>query len=444
MNKKKKIKRSLNFSIVDGSFYSAMSGFGDAFFSAFAIFLRATNMQLALLSALPQTFGSIMQIFTSDVLRIFKNRKVMACVFAFLQSLMYLPIAFVFLMGEFKVYYLIILVCFYWLFALFPTPAWNSWMGDLINENKRGKYFGRRNKIVSMASFVSFLGAGFVLQALTNGWTAIVGFVTLFLLAFLFRFISFLFLLGQYEPGYSTEDGKDITFFRFLKKAKYTNYGLFVIFLTLMNFSVYVCAPFIAPYFLRDIGFDYKIYTILLATSVLVRIIMMPLWGKLIDRYGTKKVLTLSAFIMPLNPLLLILNQNLFYLILVQAFSGFVWSGFELSSYSFIFDTTEAAKRTKYISYYNVINGVMIFIGALLGAFIMKNFSLFGSAFNSVFLMSFVLRYAVVFFFITKIHEVRIVRHISYKNLLIKSLRLKPHRGFLHHNLLINFRGKHK
>src|SRR3989344_2140532 len=81
----KKIKKSLKYSIWDGSFASAMVGFGESFFSAFAIFLKASNFQISLLGSLPRAMGSFVQLYSSKLLKIFGTRKRFLCFFVLLQ-----------------------------------------------------------------------------------------------------------------------------------------------------------------------------------------------------------------------------------------------------------------------------------------------------------------------------------------------------------------------
>ena len=59
INTEEKVRKSLRYSITDGAFYSAMVGFGESFFSVFAVFMKASNLHPGLLGALPQTIGSI-------------------------------------------------------------------------------------------------------------------------------------------------------------------------------------------------------------------------------------------------------------------------------------------------------------------------------------------------------------------------------------------------
>src|SRR3989338_532485 len=159
-----KVKRSLKYSILDGTFYSMMVGFGESFFSAFAVFLKATNIQLGLLGSLPQTLGSLSQFFSNRLIKLFNSRKRFVCIGALLEGLMYIPIALVFFLGKFQVYYLILFICIYWILGMILSPAWSSWMGDLVNEKERGVYFGRRNRIAGFASFVSLLIGGYILH----------------------------------------------------------------------------------------------------------------------------------------------------------------------------------------------------------------------------------------------------------------------------------------
>ena len=157
-----KIEKSLRYSILDGTFYSAMVGFGESFFSVFAVFLKANNIELGLIGSLPKTLGALLQLYSDKLLHILRSRKKLICISALLQGLMYIPIALVLFMGEFKVIHFIFFVSLYSVFAMILAPAWNSWMGDLVNEWERGSYFGKRNKITGFTAFVSFLCYPFV------------------------------------------------------------------------------------------------------------------------------------------------------------------------------------------------------------------------------------------------------------------------------------------
>jgi len=416
-----KRKRSLKYSIWDGSFASAMSGFGESFFSAFAVFLRASNTQISLLGSLPQMVGSWAQLFSERLVGAFKSRKRFICMFAFLQALMYIPIALVFFLGEFKVDYLLLFSCMYYLFGMILGSAWTSWMGDLVSAEERGRYFGKRNTIAGFVSFFSVLIAGYVLQRFTENNFQYWGFALIFSAALVFRIVSFVFLSMKYEPGIrKLSEEKKEGFFGFLRNAGSRNYGVFIFYLCIMRFSIFIAGPFFAAYMLYDLQLTYLQYTILIAFASITRYSTVRVWGKAIDKYGTRKILTLSGYLMPAVSLWWIFSSNYYWLLFAEAYSGFVWAGFELASFNFLLDTIIPEKRTRYIAYYNVLNGTALFLGALAGGLLIKYGDILWSGYLMVFLVSGVLRYATSFYFLPKMKEVREVEEdISYAGLLM-------------------------
>jgi MFS family permease len=150
--------------VLDGAFAASMIGFGESFFAAFAVFLKANNIHIGLLSSLPLLIGSLSQMFSNRLIKRLRSRKLLVTAAAFLQGLMYIPVALVFFCGTLKVIYLIFFACLYWMFGMILSPAWNSWMGDLVEETKRGTYFGRRSKITGSATFIACMTAGYILQ----------------------------------------------------------------------------------------------------------------------------------------------------------------------------------------------------------------------------------------------------------------------------------------
>ena len=418
---------------MDGAFAASMVGIGESFFAVFAVFLKASATQLGVLNSLPQALGSLSQLFSNLFIKLFRTRKRLVCAMALIQGLMYIPVALVFFFGTFRVYHLIFFICLYWFFGMILGPAWNSWMGDLVDEKERGAYFGKRSMVIGFASFVSFMLGGYILQVFTHGTiTQYAGFVTIFILAFIFRGISFTFLTKKYEPEYQVVQEEEFTLFEFIRQAKSRNYGLFVLYLCLMNFSVYLSAPFFTPYMLEDLKFDYMTYTIVNAAAMIAKLLSVRVWGRASDQFGTKKILSLTGFLMPVIPILWLFSHDVLYLVIIQIYSGFIWAGFEISAFNFIFDTTSPPKRATCVAYYNVLNGLSIFSGAMLGSFIVSHNSLFWSKYLLVFLLSCVLRYIASSVFIPKLREVRTVEEIGYPRLFLKIISTMPTMGMIY------------
>lgn len=428
-----RIKKSLRYSVFDGMFAASMIGFGESFFAAFAVFLKASNIHIGLLSSLPVLLGSLSQLFSNRLIKSLKSRKLLVTTAAFMQGVMYIPVAFVFFFGTLKVVYLIFFACLYWIFGMILGPAWNSWMGDLVDEKKRGTYFGRRSKITGSATFLAYMIAGYILQRYSgDAVLEYTGFVIIFCLAFSSRMLSVTFLMRKYEPPYEILQAAEFSFWEFIKQARFRNYGLLVLYLSIMNASLYISAPFFTPYMLYDLKLDYMTFTIINAAAIITKIFFLPVWGRSSDRFGTRKVLSLTGFLMPLTPLLWVFSHDFYYLIIIQIYSGFIWAGFEIASFNFIFDTTSPQKRATAVAYYNVINGIAIFTGAMTGGLIVKYNAFFWSKYILVFVISGVMRYVVSFLFIPRLREVREVEHIPYAKLFLKVISSVPTMGLVY------------
>ncbi|HSQ78860.1 MAG TPA: MFS transporter [Nitrospirota bacterium] len=429
-----RVRKSLRYSVFDGAFSAAMVGFGESFFVAYALFLKATTLQVAFLSALPQALGSLLQFFSNGLMRALGSRKRLVISGALLQGFMYVPVALIYFFGELKIWHLLFFTCLYWTFGMVQSPAWNSWMGDLVVEGRLGAYFGRRSKVAGTATFIALLMAGYILQQFEGRGAGrqYEGFVLIFLMAIASRMASVLFLSKKYEPAYSVPPEAEFGFMKFLRHAEFKNYRLFVLFLGFMNFAVFLSAPFFTPYMLHDLHLGYLTFTMVNAAAIIAKVLSMPVWGRAADRFGARRVLTLAGFLMPPVPILWLVSNKVAWLIAIQIYSGFIWGGFEIAAISFIFDTTLPQKRATCVAYYNVISGLALISGAMLGSFIVRVNSVFPSKYLLVFFLSGLLRFVASLVFVPRLQEVRTVERIGYPRLFVKVLASMPTLGLMY------------
>lgn len=423
-----RVRKSLRYSVAEGAFAAAMVGFGESFFIAYALLLKATNLQVGLLEALPQALGSLFQFFSSALIRAFKSRKRFVMSGALLQALMYVPIALVYFFGPLRVWDLLFFTCLYFVFGMIVNPAWNSWMGELVVENRRGAYFGRRSKITSTASFLALITAGYILRRFEGEGAArqYEGFAIIFFTALMSRMISLAYLYKQYEPVYQVPREAEFGLLQFLQEPQFRNYRSFVLYLGLMNFAVFISGPFFTPYMLKDLHLDYLTFTLINAASIIVKVLSLPVWGRTADRFGARRVLTLSGFLMPVVPILWLFSDNVLWLLAIQVYGGFIWAGFEIATVSFIFDVTTPEKRAMGIAYYNMFNGIALIAGAMAGSMIVRWNAVFASPYLLSFLVSGLLRFGSSLVFLPKLSEVRAVEEIGYPRLFLKIVSSVP------------------
>lgn len=178
---------------------------------------------------------------------------------------------------------------------------------------------------------------------------------------------------------------------------------------------------------LRDLHFSYFLYALVTVTATLMVYLMIERWGRHADRIGNLKIIRFTAPLIGIVPLLWIINRHPAYLIFAQIFSGFVWAGFNLCTVNFIYDAVTPQKRTRCISYFNVLNGLALCSGALTGGLLVSYLPpLFGYKILTLFLISSILRTIAALFLPAKLQEVRSVERLDSNKLFFSIIGIKP------------------
>jgi len=213
----------------------------------------------------------------------------------------------------------------------------------------------------------------------------------------------------------------------FFRRIKESNFAKFVLFVAVFNFCVFMASPFFAVFMLRELQFSYLKYTVITVTATLTIYLLMGRWGRHADEVGNLKVLRMTAPIIGILPFLWVVNHHPLWLLLVQVTSGFAWAGFNLCASNFIYDAVTPEKRTRCIAYFNVMNGLALCGGGLLGGYLIDILPPFnGYRILMLFMISSILRLAVALAIPRKLKEVRSVQHISSNKLFFSMIGIKP------------------
>jgi MFS family permease len=418
------VERSMRNSIFDGSAYSAMLGLTQNYITPYALTMKATTQQIGLLTSVPNFTMAAAQFAAPTLSERMGSRKGFILPMVLMHALMWLPILLIpYLFQTHQVWWLIALMTLSTAFDSALNPAWGSMMADLVPTQVRGRFFGLRNRITAFISMAFSYAAGGILQLLTGNTD--LAFTIIFIGAMASRLISFYFLSQMSEPlSLATQNRGHEGMSKIARGLFSTNIGMFIMLCALMNFTTTVAGPFFSPYMLLDLHFSYIVYTIMNSAAGLATVGFMTWWGKRIDRAGSAKVLKITSLFVPFVPIGWALNHSLWWLIIMQIFSGFAWAGFQLSSGVFIFDAAPPQNRTRYIALYNSLMFLGVSLGSLTGGIVAPLLPPFmGSYFLSIFLVSGVGRLAVALFFLPRIKETRKVPQIQAKELLFSDFQ---------------------
>ena len=426
--------KARRYSIKEGIFATAKGAFGYGFISPFAIQINFSNSLVFLLSSVSGLLGPLSQMFSSRLIEKYSRKKIVLKS-VFMETLMWIPmiaIAILFQTGILKSFLPVVFFLtfsFYIIFSNISGPAWFSWIGDIVDEDYRGRWFAKRNLIHGFIAVVLAILAAFFLDFFKEKKFVIAGYIILFSLAFISRFISWKIFKKQYEPKIKLEKGYYFSFYEFLIMAHKTNFGKFAIFRSFLGFACAITEPLLAIYLLRFLGFEYKPYMIVIYAGTIFSLLVMGLWGKFTDRYGNYMTMKITGFFIPLIPLLWTFSSSTIYMIFVPSVvSGIAWAGFNLAAGNFIYDNVHPEKRGLVVSYYNMLVGIGIFLGAGLGAILIEYLDVsFIEPIFFIFILGTILRTIVMLAGIKHLKEKRKIKKFNQshylKNLILKETK---------------------
>lgn len=402
--------------------------FSSTFLTPFALELGAPSTFIALISTMPLLIGSIFQLFVADLMKIIKKRKEIILVTSFIEAFLWIPIMLIpFMWGNNHVL-LLNMVVLQAIALSILRPFYSSLLADVIPSHKRGKILGTMNFISGISGFAGNIIFGLILT-MFESLNPFIGFAIVFLINCISRVIASS-LRGQYKDETFNVDSKMQSLLNFSKNLKKTNFGKFVLFSSLIQFALNIASPFFAPYMLEFLGWNMLTYTIVTSAAIISSLLVLKNFGSHIDQKGSRWMLAISSFVVPFMPILWILFKSPFLLILVQFVSGAAWSAYNLATSSFIMDSTTKKTRIILNSYYFFFRGITIFIGAMLGGFLLQYLpaDFFGNSYYFVFGLSAVLRLIFAIYFIPTLKDERFV-NIKVSGL-DQEVVIMPHRGF--------------
>lgn len=400
---------------------SAMTATCDNFIYAFAIYIRATSLQLGWLTAIPQLTGACMQL-VSVWLDTYVGRKSLILFCAYAQAVVLaLMTALALWHGNNTITWLILLVVIYHALTNLIQPQWRAWMGSIVPQRERGVYFAGRTRLTMAVSLIIFIGGGGLLSITDNLSLTWLGFAVLFSVAFVGRLLSGRLLAAMHDPVPHPTLPEPDAFFATLREVRNamhdTTFRSYSLFVAGMQGAVAISAPFFAVYMLSELEFTYLEYSLNSIASIGTQFLTLSMWGRFSDRHGNRIMMLGCSVAIPIVPLLWMVMPDFYYLLLVQIISGVVWSGFNLSTANYLYDIRP--HHTNFATYAAVQSGicaVFVFVGAIAGGVlasaapaIRDDLQLpLASALFLVFLVSGLVRAGVLIWFIPHAEEPRI------------------------------------
>lgn len=357
-----------------GQIFSTLSGSGSAFLTKFAIMLNATPIHFAILSAI----GQVSQIFQPVGAFVTKRRTKRKGVVLTLQfigcgiALCFGILPFVFSTGNAIHAFLLLFFLSVSLLSI-AGNAWIGWITGIIPPRVRGRFFSILSQYLMLTAVV--VGFGFSLfidhfnsagrqdinahsSAFFRAENLPLGFAIIFIVAVVAAFsgLGVLSRLPEKEKKIEEEDAARM----FLLPLRDGNFRKFLLFNCWWMLAVGIGAPFWQPFMLQKLHmslFEVQLYS---GINIAAAILVLRLWGRLIDAYGNRTAMRIIIMLGGFNPMvwLFVTPQNYQVLYLEAVTSGIMWAGAGLVATNFVLSIAPNDRRQLYSGLSGAFSGL--------------------------------------------------------------------------------------
>lgn len=361
--------QSLDAAYRQALFWAVMFGGGESAFTLFVSFMQAEPFVFGLLAGIPSLLGPLAQAAAAWMLDRSGRRKSLVLKAILVQALCFLPMAALPLFTPDPLVMTIFLlsITLYFVCAHLAHPPWYSMIGDLVPDSERGNYFAKLSRTPTLVALVAQLSLGGALYLASRHHAGAWVFMGAFAAACVSRLVSYLIVRGMREPAYRSTPADTFTFWQFIRRTPESNFARFAIYVGLFYFGANIAGPYFVPYVTYDLGYKIYDWQLLTASSTLASILTMLAWGRFSDRFGTKRTIIITSFLICVIPGLWLLTTNFWPLLAINMMGASFWTGFSICCYNYILEAASPPKRARCVAYFNIIIGLGVFLGSATG-----------------------------------------------------------------------------
>jgi MFS family permease len=361
------IKRTMRASLVEGSvmqvFLNWTSG---SVLIGYMLHLGATPTHLGLVASVP-LLAQAMSPLSAWLAAVLGRRRMLILVNAFFARALWILAAVLPALGlppAAEPSFIVVLVLVSSVFQAANTTLWASWMGDVVPDYVRGRYFGLRTGVAGVVGTVANLSAGWYLDRVA----APLGFQVVLAVGVVCAAISAALYLAHYDPPSTRQRVSLLQVIR--APLGDANFRRFLIFAVYWQFAVFISAPFVFPYFLDELRLTFTqiaVWSAIAATSALGTTM---LWGRIADRFGNKSVLAIGTFVagaaLPALWILAGVTGQVSYIWLSAVFDAVAWGAIGPAIFNLALASAPRGTRTAFIAMYALASGVAGFVGGFI------------------------------------------------------------------------------
>jgi len=245
-------------------------------------------------------------------------------------------------------------------------------MGDVVPEDRRGRYFGLRTGVLGVVGMAANLGAGAFLDAVD----APLSFQVVIGVGVMSALLGSVLLVWHHDPP--TPRRKIGVAALLLTPLRDGNFRRFLRFAAYWQFVVLLGAPFVLPYFLEELGMSFTQVAYWSSIAAVTSLATTTLWGRVADATGNKSVLAVGTFIagalLPANWILAGITGNLTFIWLSAVFDAIAWGAITPAIFNLALVSAPREGRVSFVAVYSLVTGVAGFLGGAISGPLLELF----------------------------------------------------------------------
>jgi len=184
------------------------------------------------------------------------------------------------------------------------------------------------------------------------------------------------------EPIKKTQGIKEGSLKIIVKPWSDKKFRQWMMIMLLWTASINICEPFFIPYLMEDLGFENRFVMLTLVSVCLVQLsgfISFLFWGRIIERFGMRKVFLVCHCLWSIVPLFYMLSASLKPILLISIawlITGIFVNGTTIVNPAITSMLTKDKKRSTYLAVLTITSSLFGGFGTLIGSLIVKYFSI--------------------------------------------------------------------
>lgn len=435
-----KIRRSLNFIILGnimGSAHCIICGGSTTAMIGLATMLGANDLIFGILAAIPQIAALLQLPFSVLVSRTQKRKKYLLTI-GLLSRAAWLFVGLVPLMlpmtsAALQLWTIIFLTGISACGGSMINVCWFPWMSDLTPAGIRGRFLSLRESILACSNTLIGLAVAFLLDNLP----ADVRYIIIFLLGGtlgVMDMVSFSFC----EEVYSAPPQKSNLFAAIRDVLNNKPYMKLVIMWTAWCFTANMSAVYYTPYSMNEMGLSFtQIMVCATIAASIMSMFIMPKWGILLDKFGSRNVMLVSCVGASLTPLFYLLSSpgNVWPTLLHNTVGALFWCGSNLTCSNLQLSLSPDSTRPTHIAFISCVTALAgTTLGSLAGGALLEfwnSSNMFTGAidrYQALFILAVTLRISSTLLLVPKFERDNEARPSDMLRYIARSALRRPHR----------------